>query len=398
MENYDGLFHKEDYADMIAKDNHDIRELSYSRIEDGIILPYKHIDDMVQGGGIVDSNGKMIAESQITHGAYNSYPVIDKNRKSRCIYMGCYSPIWGHFITDSIKFVWFLSSKYYSQYNDYEIVYISEFGRVSGNFRRLLELLGCKVDDWKIVSDVTVYEEIILPDESWYIDSEGTPKFTDEYVKCIDKVRDSISARKSKKYEKVYFAYPYINVGEKSIQRYLRSKGYKIIIPEKHNLDELLSILSGCKEFASTDGSCGHNVAFLQDHARVLLISRFAALNDYQQAINRIHSQDIYYIDSTLSIGTQRKRARKGVYFYYISDNLRDYFNDGKRCNVNSLIKIKYLLYLNLVVLSGGVFDGEALSYYGNELNRLLVRYDTMRPLVLIKRRILKAFLKLVGW
>lgn len=343
-----------------------------------------------------DSNGSIVPESQIYRGVYRTYSHIESEvrKAEKCIYLGCYSRIWGHFITDSIKHVWFLHSDYYEKYRDYEKVYISNAGIIDGNYKRLLEYLDVNTDEWRVVSEITRFKEIIVPEESWFYEN-GHQRFTREYIKCIDRIRGYATSRFNKRSDMVYFSYPRNNVGEKRLQHFFHAKGFEIVDPGRCHLDKQMELLTNCSIFVSTDGSCCHNAVFCRDGTKVIIIPRYAALTGYQIALNRVHDLEVVYIDSTLSIGTPRNRSVNGVYYYYISDGLKKAFNDSREYRVG---KAQFILYLYLCLLSGSEFEHDALRYYEEEINRLFVCNDTMQVVTMVKRRALKALLKVLNW
>lgn len=97
-------------------------------------------------------------------------------------------------------------------------------------------------------------------------------------------------------------------------------------------MDDQLNILANAESFASTVGSISHNVLFLNDHSEVILIPRYVDLNmnQYQQAINQVHEQNVVYVDSALSVWAP---SQNGLFYYIVSYKLREYFGenfDGK--------------------------------------------------------------------
>lgn len=91
--------------------------------------------------------------------------------------------------------------------------------------------------------------------------------FTSQYRDMIDRIRDyAVEHRKPTPYKKVYFSYRnythFKQFGEERLERYFGSKGYQVLYPEKMTFEEQLNVLINCDSFASTIGSCSHNILF----------------------------------------------------------------------------------------------------------------------------------------
>ena len=79
--------------------------------------------------------------------------------------------------------------------------------------------------------------------------------------------------------------------------------------------------------FASTIGSCSHNIIFLPEGASVYLIPRAFYLTGYQVALGEVINLNIYYVDSSLSVLVRRNNPWEGPFYYIQSDNLKSLFN-----------------------------------------------------------------------
>lgn len=317
-------------------------------------MPYTQYNE----GGIFESNGHYIEHSSFTHpgGLHKKKIQLPNNSETRlteiaeeqhidissvtphhstAVYIGILTYGWGHFITDCMRLVWFLrSNEYRENFSDCPLVYIpaNEF-ELEDSWKRLLEILGVNISLMTPVTELTRYDEIILPDECFFM-SNGTFYFTAEYAEITGAVRDfALNHSKPLHAEKIYYScakYPRgagARYSEERLEEYFASKGYEIIAPEKLSLDDQLNALVHCKSFASTIGSSSHNSVFLRDNTEVILIPRANYLTVYQLAINQVHPQNIHYIDSSFSIFNS-KIPVNGPFFYFISSNLRKYFHD----------------------------------------------------------------------
>ena len=338
MTNYDYLYKKEYYGESLHKNYEAKKELGYQVIKNGVILPYKRTDKG-PGGGVLDESGRFIGSTSLHNccGCGYDFQKIEKNSDSTVIYLGMFHDIWGHCLTDNIRRLWFLKSSFYTDvFSRCKPVFVPmetfEFGDSS---RKLLEILGFDCDDFLPVTSITRYNTIILPDESFFTTDGDSRYFTSEYREMMDRIRDYAKEhRKKTPYKKVYFSYKnythFKQFGEERLERYFQSKGYEVLYPEKMTLEEQLNVLINCDSFASTIGSCSHNILFLRDHAKVILIPRANYLTGYQLTLDQVHDLNITYIDSTLSLFAA-SCPWEGPFYYFVSGRLMDYFKDTRK-------------------------------------------------------------------
>ena len=348
--NYDLLYDKEFYGESLYVNHFLDKKSAFRVIYDGYILPYTPFNE----GGIFDNEGIYINGSSYVEGNHygfkKSISASNTNlntlaaeqginlsetvqNHSTVVFIGIMLKVWGHFITDSMRLLWFTSSQEYrDSFSDCPIAYFpaNDF-KLEGNHKRLLEILGINTSLMTPVTELTRYDKIILPDESFFI-SGGTQYFTSGYVETIDRARDFASSHtKSAEPRKIYYSYSKyyrsITSGEDKLEKYFAAKGYDILHPETLSIDEQLDALVNCESFASTVGSSSHNVVFLRDNAEVILIPRANFLTFHQLTTDQVHRLNIHYIDSSFSI------FAGGVlggdpFLYFISSGLRKYFHD----------------------------------------------------------------------
>ena len=333
MTNLDYLYNKEAVKGLFGLDYFSNKELGFRTIERGTILPHNHTGDdgkwtWLGLGGIVDSNGEFIKESFIHTGVGGAYkPESVLQSPKTVIYLGISYYIWGHCLTDNIRRLWFLKSKFMEEFKNCPIVYIAwdkydiEYQQ---NFKRLLEILGVDVSRLQKITEPTQFDKIILPDEAFYVDNRR--KFTNEYCEMIERVKSfAIKNRKPTSAKKIYFFYGIYQIGEERVAKYFNSKGYEVISPEKLTLDEQLNVLINAESFASTLGSCAHNSLFLREGTECLFIPRAAnRFTPYQTTINQVNNLNATYIDSTLSLFFRNGSA----YCFVVSEQLKKFFGD----------------------------------------------------------------------
>ena len=282
--------------------------------------------------------------------------------------------MWGHYITDCIRFLWFLNSnEYKNKFKEYKLVGAQLWRfKFKGNFKRIFEILGINCDEIELVREITRYDEIVIPDECFMRDEqcEYNRLFTKEYVELVDKIRNyAIEHKTPTDCKKIYYSdsNKRTQIGENVLEEYFKSKGYKIIHPEKLSLDQQLNYLINCESFASTVGSISHNILFLPNGTNVILIPRLNSLNRYQLALNQIHNLNITYIDSSLSLFGRYV----GNFYYFISKQLVSYFGDEIKNNNRKYLRenfknFKKYLSRIFIYLHDGI-DETTYDYYFNK-------------------------------
>lgn len=372
MTNLDYLYDKDDAAKYFGKNHFVDKKLHFRIIEGGTVLPHKPMNingkPNISFGGLVDNKGEFIKSSALYRSlgaAYTPTEEIQHVRKT-VVYLGLLCTVWGHALTDNLKFLWFLTNDVFKRYfKDCEQIYIpwSNGGVLhqQKNFRRLLEVLDVDVDKLQPVTQPTQFENVILPDESFFSANKGI-FFTGEYRDTIDRIRDFALKNQTPSANKVYYFYGRWQIGEERLAEYFRSKGYEIISPENLTFDEQLNLLINAESFASTLGSCSHNSIFLRDGTEVIMIPRTAnRFTGYQQTLDKVHELNSNYVDSTLSIFAPDYH---GPYCYVISRQLKEFFGDDFNGYTDDDFKI-FLTYARACMRQGFKQNDSATKYYG---------------------------------
>ena len=349
MTNYDGLYKPSYYGEKLFENHFSAKKLGFQVIENATVLPLIFENGKINYGGIVDGEKNFVERSFIHIGRGESYIPQEKILQSSetVIYIGMMTNIWGHCLTDNIKRLWFLKSKFFkNNFKRCQIIYLNTFSKFIPELLKLFKILEVDVENWREIKQPTKFKKIILPDESFFLDKgatknyncaiEGSPNnfrgndcsfFTKEYVSAIDKIKNFAQKNYSPlPQKKFFFFYGKNQVGEENLANYFVGKGYQPVIPTNFSFEEQLNILLNCENFASTVGSISHNIIFMREKTQAILIPRRAAfLNIYQQALNQIRDMEIFYIDSAFSIFS---RKHSEGFCYIISEQLRKFFGD----------------------------------------------------------------------
>ncbi len=239
---------------------------------------------------------------------------LDKNgievRDEIAICLGFFHSVWGHNFTDNIKRFWFLYTDEAKRLvaNGAHVVYVCEANRsISDNGKQLFSMADVDFSKVEMVKHSTRFKKLYVPDPSLIhatITHEpiGERLYTKEFLQTIQRIKEKIVPLHPA-WDKVYFSRVglpstfYREVGEWEIEKVFRRKGYKIVHPEKLSLDEQLSLLASCREFASTEGSIAHNVIFCQPGTHVVIVRKADYVNTYQMVINAVADLDVTFID-----------------------------------------------------------------------------------------------------
>ena len=392
MTNLDYLYDKDAAKEYFGKDYFVDKKLNFRIIERGTVLPHKHMH--VNGkwtwgfGGLVDSKGEFVKTSFVRYGAGAAYTSTDTVQyiPRVAVYLGVFLSNWGHNITDNFRRLWFLAGEVFKTYfKDCPIVYVPWEGLGSfaslPNFKRLLEILDIDVNRLLPIHYPTQFENVILPDESYFFGANGKPTFfTNEYRETVDRVRNfALKNRTPTAEKKIYYFYGLRQVGEERIAEYFKSKGYSIVRPEKLTTDEQLNILINAESFASTLGACSHNSLFLRDGIETIFIPRAAKrfTTGRQDLIEQMRKSDSTYIDSSLSVFEQVN----AMYCFIVSRQLKEFFGDKFDGYAEEDFKI-FLVYLKIATIEKFKVKEAALQYYAPILQDFLVQLKAREDLL----------------
>ena len=289
-------------------------------------------------------------------------------------------------MTDHIKRLWFLTSDAYKKYFTSCKLVLNLMGEnIIPNFVKLLKILGIDVSKLNIIRHATKFQNIILPDPSFFYTRRSgggrTPVFTEEYASTIDKVREFAHKNFSTLPEKKFYFFHGFGkqIGEERLAKYFQSKGYAIIQPEKLPLEEQLNIFANCESFASTVGSVSHNAMFLKDETETILIPRYCDLNTIQLLLSQLEKLNVTYIDSQLSIFFQSQHG--GPFCYIVSENLKKYFGDEVTEKYTEEDFSTFLSYVYYAKNIGLKENQQELTYLRNILPEFMEQLKTKTDL-----------------
>lgn len=292
-------------------------------------------------GGIEDERGTYYEHSFIHRGVGGAYD-FDKTNVEFCdeevVYIGMLHSVWGHWITDNLKHLWFLFDERYSDLKSKKFIYtpLDPAFKFSGNALSLLGRLGIKEEDLYRIDRITKFKKVFLPDDCFIRwDNKGC-WYTSGYKVLIDNIIQSNKGSSSgqtgsfnEDERKVYLTRTrlksYKDIGEERIEKVFKDLGFRIVSPELMTFDEQLDLLGECDVVAATEGSVTHNAVFMKEGSELVIVRKRNFVNEYQLAINEMKALRVTYIDSHKSTMLNKKFSFTGPFFMYCSKNLSRY-------------------------------------------------------------------------
>lgn len=284
-------------------------EARIAEIEDGLVLPAcaDCRGDVITG--VVDCDGCFLADSHMV-----DYPAeveqwakgLDCSRSDETVaYVGLFNPHWGHFITDCLSTFWFLGSVEVDKY-----VFSCHQGErpdVGTNIRMALELLGVW-DKVEFVAEARRYRKIYVPRKGM------VPR--DYVLRESARVYDAIISRGLTEYgdrqpehggrvllSRAHFPKAALNdLGTTEVEDVFCRNGFTAVYPEEMTLTELIGCLAGARQVAAISGTLTHNMLFAPQGAELIVIEKYASINNYQQGIDRLRDLHVTYIDAGYQI------------------------------------------------------------------------------------------------
>ncbi len=390
------------YIDEINKDSLELsinnnylleKKLNCKRIENAYILPAKFVDGIPYGGplgGIFTQEKEFVQNSllMIDGGWYefNEQELVYEDKT--VLFVGTFFSGWGHFITDTLKHLWYLQCEEYLnlKHKNIELIFneIPEF-KLHKNHLQLLSLFGINNSDIRIIKTPTKFKEIFFPDSCFTRIKVGEEyfgrKYTLDYLDIINHLTNQVQIKRNYP-ESIYYSRTGLkdprDVGEKDIEKLFKKMNFKIIKPENLSFIEQLTILKNCKRFASTEGSISHNAIFLNKGTEVIIIRKYSGINDYQLVVNSAKELNVVYIDSHLTV--PKIDGFGGPFFIYVNDNLKKFAKDfgNIEFTYSGFYFSKYTSYLRKLIISTKFNEIIIDSNYENILKKEM-SYTSLR-------------------
>lgn len=294
-------------------------------------------------GGVVDRNLKEIKASPIQQikGQYSFETNQTRKEKSAILLATFTTYTWGHCFTDHFSKLWFLQTEQCKKLikDGATLIYISINNKKPPQYVcDLFMLAGVDLSNARCIENITQYDYLYIPDDSFFSGIEKEPRFfTKEYENTIETVRRNVYLTNKnlnvQLFPKIYltrtqgknFSSMYRDLGEKVLDKVFKRLGYQIIAPEKFSVNEQIWLLMNCKELATTEGSIAHTAIFCNQGTNIVLIKKCNWISMHQLVVNEVAKLNVTYIDAHHSCFCDKKEPWHGPFFMCITKELQNY-------------------------------------------------------------------------
>ena len=304
----------EDLKTVCNSDYFSHKSLGFKKYEHAYIVP-ADFSTTHYHRGVVTQDHQVVSNSLLFEGFEPDWAnLVNYNDAKLChktvVYIGFLEPIWGHILTDDLSKLWFLKSNWCQDILNAGGNLTAIIPWHSKTLEDFFRLAGCNLECVENVKCVTQYDNIIIPDNSFYTEPDGTRKFTKEYEEIVHYITSQIPIQQSS--GKLYFSRSEFSkktrlwdrreYGEKVIENAFAQLGYRIVYPEENLMLENLKLIRNCEAFASTEGSISHNVLFCPKNTHVTILRKVNYTNRWQLIINQVAGVNVTYVDAHHSI------------------------------------------------------------------------------------------------
>lgn len=327
-------------------------------------------------GGVYDSEGsfiydsltrrvsppniKMFFDDWFGSSLEEDYSNINKLDK-KVIFLGALPKHYGHFITEGISRLWYISQ---TNDQDAEFVYISEDG--PDRFLEIFEIFGIDLSRTHKIEEPTEFSEVVIPEASIRLHDY----YHDDYEVTISTILNSVP---SSNVDKIYLSkkqrFNGRALGERSIERIFKRNGFKILYPESIPLINFFSILKSAKVLASSSGSSAHNAIFLDKSAQFICLNRSRHHHPLQIMIDEMRELNVVYIEACMNIF--RNDFSGGPYNLFPTRYLSSFFADSNFKSF-SIFDLAHSFFSTIFYIFYTIFLGKFVNYLLKIKNSIL--------------------------
>jgi hypothetical protein len=252
--------------------------------------------------GLISVNNYVIKES-INHSIWDQnfkiesdkilIPKVTKKINDKVIIFPTANSSLGHYVLESINRLYYLKN-----INEYKII-VHE--NLPDYLFKILLILGIKKKQIlkKNLNESWEIKELLFPIIPWFEISKDEVNFLGSLPKLINKNSTKVS------YDKIYISRADARdnrnlINEKEIENYLKSKGFKILLASKLNINNKIQIFSKAKIIITPLGSAIHNFLFCKKvNAKVVFIgTKKYFIKDYIQYAF-LKKLNLHFIEAT---------------------------------------------------------------------------------------------------
>jgi len=276
------------------------KKIFFNKKNHNTILTIKN--SLISYRGIISLNNHTIKES-INHSIWDRsfkiennkilLPKITKTIKGKAIIFPTAHGSLGHYALESINRLYYLK-----KVSDYKIIV---YENLPDYLIKIFFILGIKKKQIlrKNLNESWEIKELLFPIIPWFEISKNEANFLGSLPKLINKK----SLKKG--YDKIYISRADARdnrnlINEKEIENYLKSKGFKILLASKLNINNKIQIFSKAKIIITPLGSAIHNFLFCKKiNAKVVFIgTKKYFIKDYIQYAF-LKKLNLHFIEAT---------------------------------------------------------------------------------------------------
>ena len=247
--------------------------------------------------------------------------------------------VWGHCFTDHFNKLWFAFTEQCRQLqaNGAELIALSCKPVAPKYFQTLFELTGFRWQQLKLITELTQYEELYVPDNC-YFQQEGQWNrfYTKEYVDLLERMKKNVRDIAEAdgvfpQYDRIYLTRTqgsfgtYRDLGEKTIEDVFRKEGYTIVAPEKLTVPQQLWLMMNVKDLVATDGSICHASTFCSPRTKITVLMKADFLVENQIVADQIADMDVIYVSVHHSLFAGKNDPWHGPFLLGITEHLERY-------------------------------------------------------------------------
>jgi len=271
---------------------------------DAWVIPAGH----ERGETILDAAGRALEDANLHEGlpptVVTPLPMPAEVQERPAIFIGTLHPVYGHAITDNLKKLWFLQTAEGQQLlrEGARVIYLRYRGlSLPAYVFELMALAGLNPSAFEAVEQPVRFRQLLIPDNAFVLSGERR-HFTEAFQRTIEAISKNVPADKASGLDHVYLSRTALgsgrDYGEAAIEESFRRKGFAIVHPQRHSLEEQIGILSRCRTVAATEGSIAHGVIFCRPGTRFVLLKKANYVNSYQTVIEQMRNLHVTIVEA----------------------------------------------------------------------------------------------------
>lgn len=275
-----------------------------TEVEWGVILPPKKDDSTGDGsyvGGVLDEDLNWVAghernrNKNVKYACVGGYEVDEldiRDSREEVIFGGIFIKTFGLLFTECLSRLWYIAT------NETNLrIAVLTIPEHEEFFHEFTQLLG--IEDYRllVVDKPTRFAKVYVPDQTVRIWSD----FRREYITVYNKILKNITPGNE---EKIYLTRSVLpgqdGINEHFLERFYAKRGFKIVVPERNKISELVALMAGAKEVVCTEGELSYLGLFCKKDTSFTIFRRTdESILIPQLIINQARGLKVTYIDAT---------------------------------------------------------------------------------------------------